>query len=250
MSHSKVGTGSLFHSQKEESLDLRMSAPKAQKNLPFADQDMVARHAKFMFYYKRGGHRVIINRMGELIVRPNAIEASLRLIPFTGSLHQHLLTSYVKSVASIVIRQFTSRFATRADRQSAADLMKRNKLLRVRVFIEFSEAALVMLPALGGLQLLFALQRYLTGIHALLQLQEVFDPTISLHNHIHKNQIKAQSVMQDCIVAEYGVTLVQIQSCAQSDGCIKVGRHSGSKRAQIPKKDSTLSQGLSSSDLV
>ena len=46
-----------------------------------ADQDIVARSAKFFTMYKRSAHRVIINRKGDLLVRPRPIEASLRLQP-------------------------------------------------------------------------------------------------------------------------------------------------------------------------
>ena len=39
------------------------------------------RSGKFISMFKRGGHRVIINTLGDLIVRPSPLEASLRQIP-------------------------------------------------------------------------------------------------------------------------------------------------------------------------
>ena len=39
------------------------------------------RSGKFLVLFKLGGHRVVINRMGDLVVRPSPLEASLRQIP-------------------------------------------------------------------------------------------------------------------------------------------------------------------------
>ena len=44
-------------------------------------QDAVPRTGKFIVLYKRGGHRVILNGLGDCIVRPSPLEASLRQIP-------------------------------------------------------------------------------------------------------------------------------------------------------------------------
>ena len=44
-------------------------------------QDAVPRSGKFLVLFKLGGHRVVINRMGDLVVRPSPLEASLRQIP-------------------------------------------------------------------------------------------------------------------------------------------------------------------------
>lgn len=41
------------------------------------DQDLVPRGGKFLALYKRNGHRVIVNRSGDLIVRPTPFESSL-----------------------------------------------------------------------------------------------------------------------------------------------------------------------------
>ena len=74
-----------------------------------ADQDVVARGAKFVAMYKRGGHRVLINKLGDLIVRPSAMETSIRLVPCSGSVQQHLLTSYLQSLLAVLVAQFTNK---------------------------------------------------------------------------------------------------------------------------------------------
>ena len=66
----------------------------------------MARGAKFWVVYKRGGHRVLINPVGDLIVRPTAMETSLRLIPFSASMQQHLLMSYLQSLLAVLLSQF------------------------------------------------------------------------------------------------------------------------------------------------
>ena len=50
-------------------------------------QDAVPRSGKFWVLYKLGGHRVVMNRMGDLVVRPSPLEASLRQIP-AGEIRQ------------------------------------------------------------------------------------------------------------------------------------------------------------------
>lgn len=47
-------------------------------------QDAVARGGKFLTLYKRPGQRVIINRFGDLIVRPSFAEASYQRVLFGG----------------------------------------------------------------------------------------------------------------------------------------------------------------------
>ena len=51
-----------------------------------AVQDAVPRSGKFLVLFKLGGHRVVINRMGDLVVRPSPLEASLRQIPAGAAL--------------------------------------------------------------------------------------------------------------------------------------------------------------------
>ena len=95
-----------------------------------ADNDVVARGMKF-FVYKRGGHRVIINKMGDLIVRPNPMEASLRLLPCAGSVQQHLLTSYLQSFMAIMVAQFKPTKGPKTDMLVVLDLVRNNSFLQV-----------------------------------------------------------------------------------------------------------------------
>lgn len=81
----------------------------ASQNVADPDQDVVARGGKFLLMYKRGGHRVLINELGDLIVRPGPLEASMRLLPCTGSVQQHLLTSYLRSLLTVLLAQFSNK---------------------------------------------------------------------------------------------------------------------------------------------
>ena len=69
----------------------------------------MARGAKFLVLYKRGGQRVLVNEQGDMIVRPNPIEASLHLVPCSGSVAQHLLTSYMRSLLMVMVAQFSHK---------------------------------------------------------------------------------------------------------------------------------------------
>ncbi|KAK9813862.1 hypothetical protein WJX73_002319 [Symbiochloris irregularis] len=73
------------------------------------DQDAVPRSGKFMFIFKRGGQRVIINRLGDMIVRPLSIEASLRQVPGGLSVSQHLLAAYTVSLVAVLVGQFSNK---------------------------------------------------------------------------------------------------------------------------------------------
>ena len=96
-----------------------------------ADQDLVAQSPKCLLLYKRTSHRVIINRLGDLLVRPRPIEASLRTRAFSGSLQQHLLASYAQSIASILVSQFRPMEGSKASMDSVLQLMKNNLAFRV-----------------------------------------------------------------------------------------------------------------------
>ena len=41
-------------------------------------QDVVTRGGKFLFLYKRPGHRVIVNSIGVMMVSPSAIETTIQ----------------------------------------------------------------------------------------------------------------------------------------------------------------------------
>ena len=103
----------------------------------FADQDIVSRSAKFILLYKRSEHRVLINRLGDLLVRPRAIEASLRLTPFGGSVQQHLLTSYAQSIVSILVSQFRPTKGTCSNMRSVLQLVKSSPTFQVRISSEY-----------------------------------------------------------------------------------------------------------------
>lgn len=52
---------------------------------------------------------MLINKLGDLIVRPSAMETSIRLVPCSGSVQQHLLTSYLQSLLAVLVAQFTNK---------------------------------------------------------------------------------------------------------------------------------------------
>ena len=49
------------------------------------NDDAVTRGGKFFVLYKRGGHRVLINKRGDLVVRPSFVEQYIQVRPFTAS---------------------------------------------------------------------------------------------------------------------------------------------------------------------
>ena len=69
-------------------------------------QDIVARGGKLWFLYKRPGQRVIINALGDLIVRPSYIEVTMQQTPFASRLQHHFLAAYKNSLLSILAGQF------------------------------------------------------------------------------------------------------------------------------------------------
>ncbi|KAK9902044.1 hypothetical protein WJX75_002353 [Coccomyxa subellipsoidea] len=71
------------------------------------DQDVVAKAPKFLVLYKRAGHRTVINRMGDMIVRPSFIEITMR--NGNSSVAHHMLGSYQRSLLAILLAQFTKK---------------------------------------------------------------------------------------------------------------------------------------------
>ena len=98
--------------------------------LSCADQDLVAR-TKFFWLYKRGGHRVIINKLGDLIVRPSPLEASLRVLPLQGSVNHHLLTSYLESIVSVFVSQFSKQQRESSTMARIVEIVRHDKPLKV-----------------------------------------------------------------------------------------------------------------------
>ncbi|KAK9814194.1 hypothetical protein WJX72_002000 [[Myrmecia] bisecta] len=85
------------------------------------DQDLVTRKGKLLWMYKRPGQRVLISRLGDLIVRPSWIEVSIRQRG-EGSVADHMLTSYQASLAAVCTAQFTKKGLQRG-MQGVMDLM-------------------------------------------------------------------------------------------------------------------------------
>ncbi|EIE21255.1 alpha/beta-hydrolase [Coccomyxa subellipsoidea C-169] len=71
------------------------------------NQDAVARSPKFLVLYKRAGQRVLINNNGDMLVRPSFIENSILQMPGGGSVGDHLLGSYLRSLLAILLAQFS-----------------------------------------------------------------------------------------------------------------------------------------------
>ncbi|KAI7844547.1 hypothetical protein COHA_001905 [Chlorella ohadii] len=68
--------------------------------------DVVTSAGKFFFLYTRTGHRVLINKLGDIIVRPTYLESQIRQMVGGGSVKDHLLTQYQKAISSVVAAQF------------------------------------------------------------------------------------------------------------------------------------------------
>lgn len=72
-------------------------------------QDVVPRGGKFLSLYKRNGQRVIINRTGDLVVRPGPLESSLLQLPMGSNPMHHLLAAYQASLTAIALAQLDSQ---------------------------------------------------------------------------------------------------------------------------------------------
>lgn len=68
-------------------------------------QDVVTRGGKFLFLYKRPGHRVILNGVGQMMVSPSSIEASLHQSP-GGTLKLVNITGHISSLMSVHFHSF------------------------------------------------------------------------------------------------------------------------------------------------
>ncbi|CAL8466200.1 g5736 [Coccomyxa elongata] len=73
------------------------------------NQDAVARAPKFLLLYKRTGQVVIINKTGDMLVRPSFIENSILQLPGGGSVSDHLLGSYLQALLAILLAQFSAK---------------------------------------------------------------------------------------------------------------------------------------------
>ncbi|KAK9805215.1 hypothetical protein WJX72_006814 [[Myrmecia] bisecta] len=93
------------------------------------DQDLVTRKGKLLWMYKRPGQRVLISRLGDLIVRPSLIEVSIRQRG-EGSVADHMLASYQASLAAVCTAQFTKK-GSRRGMQGVLDLMQDKPMRKV-----------------------------------------------------------------------------------------------------------------------
>lgn len=75
---------------------------------------------------------MLINPLGDLIVRPNALEASVRLVPCSGSVQQHLLTSYLRSLLAMLLSQFSAK-RLKGGMTGVVHLARDNTALKVRI---------------------------------------------------------------------------------------------------------------------
>ena len=76
--------------------------------LPYV-QDAVARRCKLCFLYKRPGQRVIINRRGDMLVRPTFIELTLNQTPLTTSVHDVSPLAAVYGISPSLVRLDNAR---------------------------------------------------------------------------------------------------------------------------------------------
>lgn len=57
------------------------------------------------FVYKHPGHKVIVKRRGDLIVRPTFMENAVARLPCSRSVRHHLLGSYLRSMMAVLRAQ-------------------------------------------------------------------------------------------------------------------------------------------------
>jgi hypothetical protein len=72
------------------------------------DQDLVTRILKMMGWYKRHGHRVIVNSHGDMVVRPTYFEASMQQKMSGGTVAHHATVAYQAALVAIVTSQLSS----------------------------------------------------------------------------------------------------------------------------------------------
>jgi len=101
--------------------------------------DVITRAGKFFFLFKHVGHRVLLNRRGDLVVRPSFVEYSIRRTP-GGSLKDHYLTSYERAVVAVLAAQFGKKSfdvgATEGARSVAESAGQRKLLDRAGLSLE------------------------------------------------------------------------------------------------------------------
>ncbi|PSC73217.1 DEAD-box ATP-dependent RNA helicase 50 isoform A [Micractinium conductrix] len=91
--------------------------------------DVVTTAGKLFFMYSRTGHKVLLNKLGDIIVRPNYVETAFRWAPGGGSIRDHLLTSYQKALSAVVAAQFGTK-SVRQGREGALSLAQQQGAIR------------------------------------------------------------------------------------------------------------------------
>ena len=76
--------------------------------------------------YKRAGHRVLINELGDIRIRPSALELTTRGSGY--SIRKHYMASYLKSLWSICVSQCMTHKAEPGGREGVAQLSKSKEL--------------------------------------------------------------------------------------------------------------------------
>eukprot|EP00890_Picochlorum_soloecismus_P000351 jgi/Picsp_1/1316/NSC_04797-R1_alpha beta-hydrolase len=92
------------------------------------DDDTITRAGKFFFLYKHVGHRALINKKGDMLVRPSFSEYSMRRAP-GGSIRDHYLTRYRRAMDAIVEAQFSGK--SLGDVEKIEELKNDKKIQRI-----------------------------------------------------------------------------------------------------------------------
>ena len=76
--------------------------------------------------YKRAGHRVLINELGDIRIRPSALELTSRGSGY--SIRKHYIASYLQSLWSICVSQCMAHKAEPGGREAIAKLSQSKEL--------------------------------------------------------------------------------------------------------------------------
>ncbi|KAK9788602.1 hypothetical protein WJX73_002360 [Symbiochloris irregularis] len=72
------------------------------------ERDTVTRVGKFLFLFKRPGHRVVVSESGDMLVRPSPLELKVQLQRGSKVKH-HLLRSYRAALVACLLAEFSHR---------------------------------------------------------------------------------------------------------------------------------------------
>eukprot|EP00803_Ostreobium_quekettii_P010560 evm.model.scf_1177.1 EVM.evm.TU.scf_1177.1 scf_1177:22060-24549(-) len=102
--------------------------------------DAIAKLPKLWFLYKHCGHKVVINRLGHLVVRPTFLEMKLTTAFFKSSVPDHLLSSYRKSLAAVARAQFVMKRGLPGGKSGVFELMQKG-ILTMALGVDASSVA-------------------------------------------------------------------------------------------------------------